>query len=323
MSTMLEQAIVDAQSLREAALKDAETALLEKYATEVQQSVAQILEQDEEQVELDIGNGDEEVSIMADIPAAHDPEAGDEDVVVLDLDQIIAAADAEDGSEDYEMDASEIADEVGIDIVDDAPANRDDDEIEISESTLVDIFQEMLKVDIDKQQMETIEKYDEEALEEEDEAMAIPSVTLDVGMDAEDSEERERLRTKADTLQKENKELKNILARVKDKLQEVNLANARLLYANNVLGDDSLNEQQKNKIVDMISEARSVDEAKMVFETLQKTMAQTAPRRSPQSLSEAVSRRSSVILSGHRKEETTEQDPGLNRWAVLAGIKNK
>jgi hypothetical protein len=322
MSTMLEQAIVDAQSLREAALKDAETALLEKYATEVKQSVAQILEQDEDQVELDIGSGDDEVSIMADLPDAHDPETGDEEVVVLDLDQIIAAADAEDGDEEYEMDAQEIADEVGIDIVDDAPANRDD-ELDISESALVDIFQEMLKVDLDHHQIETIEKYDEEALEEEDEALAIPSVALDAGMDVEDSEERDRLRTKADVLQKENKELKNILARVKDKLQEVNFANARLLYANNVLGDNSLNEQQKNKIVDMISEARSVDEAKMVFETLQKTMAQTAPRRSPQSLSEAVSRRSSVILSGHRKEETTEQDPGLNRWAVLAGIKNK
>ena len=47
---MLEQAIVDAQSLREAALKDAEVALLEKYATEVRQSVAEILEQDDERL---------------------------------------------------------------------------------------------------------------------------------------------------------------------------------------------------------------------------------------------------------------------------------
>ena len=45
MSNMLEQAIIDAKSLREAALKDAETALLEKYASEVQESVSKILEQ--------------------------------------------------------------------------------------------------------------------------------------------------------------------------------------------------------------------------------------------------------------------------------------
>ena len=321
MSNMLEQAIIDAKSLREAALKDAETALLEKYANEVQESVSKILEQEDDQVELNVGGGDEEVSIMADIPAAHDPSEEDEQVVVLDLDQIIAAADAEDGEEEYEMDAGEIADEVGIEIEDDAPANRDD-EIELSESELVDIFQEMLKVDIDKEDLEDAMIYDEEALAEEEEEMAIPSVSLDAGMDKEDSEERERLRLKSDALQKENKNLKNILGRVKTKLEEVNLANARLLYANNVLRDDSLNEQQKNKIVDMISETRSVDEAKMVFETLQKTLAGSTSRPQ-QSLSEVVSRKSSVILSGHRKEKATEQDPGLNRWAVLAGIKNK
>ena len=71
----------------------------------------------------------------------NDPSEEDDQVVVLDLDQIIAAADAEDGEEEYEMDADEIADEVGIELADDAPANRDD-EIELSESELVDIFQQ-------------------------------------------------------------------------------------------------------------------------------------------------------------------------------------
>ena len=51
------------------------------------------------------------------------------------------------------------------------------------------------------------------------------------------------------------------------------MQNARLLYANRVLGDSSLNEQQKAKIAELVSGARSVEEAKMVYETLQKTMA--------------------------------------------------
>ena len=45
-----------------------------------------------------------------------------------------------------------------------------------------------------------------------------------------------------------NQELKNILVKVKDRLEEVNLSNARLLYANRVLQDTSLNELQKNII---------------------------------------------------------------------------
>ncbi len=60
---------------------------------------------------------------------AHDPSVPDEDIVVVDLDQIIAAADAEQDPEetDFEMDREEIADEVGLDLDMepelDAPAN--------------------------------------------------------------------------------------------------------------------------------------------------------------------------------------------------------
>jgi 3-dehydroquinate synthase class II len=63
-----------------------------------------------------------------------------------------------------------------------------------------------------------------------------------------------------------------------------------------------LNEQQKAKVAELVSAARSVEEAKMVYETLQKTMA-GIQSNAPQSLSEAVTKRSSVILSGNRTEE--------------------
>ena len=43
MSNMLEQAIVDAAALKEAALKNAEHAILEKYAPEIKSAVDQLL----------------------------------------------------------------------------------------------------------------------------------------------------------------------------------------------------------------------------------------------------------------------------------------
>ena len=73
----------------------------------------------------------------------------------------------------------------------------------------------------------------------------------------------------------------------------------------------------------MVSEARTVEEAKMVYETLQKTLASNPSRKTPQSLSEAVSRRSSVILSGRREVEATDENPVKHRWATLAGIEKK
>jgi hypothetical protein len=83
-----------------------------------------------------------------------------------------------------------------------------------------------------------------------------------------------------------------------------------------------LNEQQKDKIAELVGSARSVSEVKMVYETLRKTMASAASNRGPQSLSEAVTRRSSVILGGNRhEEEPTDRTPTYNRWAKLAGMK--
>ena len=46
MSSMLEQAIVDAQALREAALKNAEQTLIEKFTPQIKEAVESLLEGD-------------------------------------------------------------------------------------------------------------------------------------------------------------------------------------------------------------------------------------------------------------------------------------
>ena len=332
-NSMLEQAIVDAAELREAALKSAEGAVIEKYSSEVERAMQNLLEQ-EDDLGLGLDTEPEEEEIELDIPMAHDPEVEDDDVVVVDLDQIIAAAESEDDPEEteFELDRQEIADEVGLDTDLDSgepmPGNRDD-QIDINEDELVEMFKEMLTVDINKEDQEMVEGYEEDevAEAEAEEGVYVASVADD-GVDKEDLEglkqQTSRLEMKNESLTKENEKLRNILAQAKNRLEEVNLSNSRLLYTNRVLQDTSLNEQQKNKIVEMVSEAQSVKEAKVIFEALQKTMAGSSSRKAPQSLSEAVSKRSSVILGGNRKAETTDDgNPVLNRWATLAGIDNK
>ena len=321
MSTMLEQAIVDAKALREAAVKSAEAAIVEKYNDEVKDAVSKLLEQDDE---MDLGMEPEaEVEVdstaMEQVPMAHLSD-DDEDIVVVDLDDIIAAAESEEGEEEaVELDREEVADEVGLPLDDEMPANRDD-EIELDQEELIDMFKEMLVVDVPQVELERAEeRLTQDQVEQDEEAEAINTD----GMDEEDAENLRRSEEQNESLQKENAELKQLLGQVKEKLEEINLQNARLLYANRVLGDSSLNEQQKAKVAELVSAARSVEEAKMVYETLQKTMA-GIQNTAPQSLSEAVTKRSSVILSGNRTEErTAEKSPTYNRWATLAGTKTK
>ena len=329
MSNMLEQAIIDAKALREAAVKNAEAAVVEKYNTEVKNAVSKLLEQDDElgldmEPEADVAV---DSTAMEQVPMAHLSD-DEEDIVVVDLDDIIAAAESEDEDlEQPELDREEIADEVGLPLDTDpleTPANRDDDEIDLDEGALVDMFREMLVVDVPQVELDRAEESLTQDQVEQDEHVEV--VNTD-GMDKEDAEDLVRdnfgnsmANEKNENLQKENLRLKDLLEQAKNTLQEINLQNARLLYANCVLSDSSLNEQQKNKVAELVTNARSVEEAKMVYETLQKTMA-GIQTKAPQSLSEVVSKRSSVILSGNRKEErTTESSPTYSRWATLAAI---
>ena len=105
---------------------------------------------------------------------------------------------------------------------------------------------------------------------------------------------------------------------MKEKLQEVNLSNAKLLYQNRVLDSNSLNERQKDKIVETISNAKTVEETKIIFETLQSAVG-SAVTHKPKSLNEVVTRRSSAFLP--RKEEK-RNDPFIERMKLLAGLKN-
>jgi len=80
MSSLLRDAIVDAKALREAALKNAETSVIDKYSEEVRETLNRILEQDELEVP-DLGAPDP----AAAAPPEGDP-AGDEADLGADLD---------------------------------------------------------------------------------------------------------------------------------------------------------------------------------------------------------------------------------------------
>jgi len=137
-------------------------------------------------------------------------------------------------------------------------------------------------------------------------------------------EELKDLKKAQEELLFENKQLKShvkkykqVTMELKENMHDVNISNARLLYTNRVLRNTSLNERQKTKIAEAISNAGSVMEAKTIYETLQSAVpSQSIP--GPQSLSEAISRPSSVIRASRKETQTT--DPFLDRMKKLAGI---
>jgi hypothetical protein len=120
-------------------------------------------------------------------------------------------------------------------------------------------------------------------------------------------------------LKQEKSNLQKTVLHLKGRLEEVNLSNARLLYTNRVLNSTSLNERQKTRIVESISNADSVEEAKVIYETLQSAVGDKT-KSSPQSLREAVERPSSTLP---RRRKTNAQNSHFSRMRALAGIKGE
>ena len=125
-------------------------------------------------------------------------------------------------------------------------------------------------------------------------------------------------------LTKQNQQMESVLTKLERHLEESLLSNAKLLYQNRTLGDHSLNERQKSKIVEAIANAESTKEAKQLFETLKATVGSNSTQSGPKSLSESVNKRSnlSTMLNSRQNiNESKSADPFMEKMQKLAGIK--
>ncbi len=318
MSTLLEQAIVDAEALKEAAIKNAEAAIIEKYSSEVKDAVNSLLEQEEETLDEE-----EESPVMEEVPYA--VEEGDEPIMVrLDLEALERALSEEEEpvEESHEDLADTLEEEIEEALETEGEETDLDEEIELDEEIL-DAIAEELRVDVGipdqglggrstptdrnlEGQKATLAALQDDELAEEHEALQ--KAREEAGMYLSESKE----------LKQEVSNLQKTVLHLKGRLEEVNLSNARLLYTNRVLNSTSLNERQKTRIVESISNADSVEEAKVIYETLQSAVGESRNSKAPQSLREAVEKSSPTLP---RRRETKPQNPHFNRMRALAGIK--
>ena len=347
MSSMLEKAIVDASALREAAMKNAESAILEKYSTEIKDAVDTLLEQPEEEegledimggdlgAELGIGGEEEAEESPAiqriDLSAAEDEEgqpAENEPIEVeIDLPALSAAIDQlEAGEEDVGgLEGFEDIEGLGAAGAPDemtAPemALQEDEEYSLDEQIIAKLA-ETLAVDLSTPDAGLGGRTTPTSRVREMEDVGLAALR-----DDELAEENEELKKVRDELMEQAKKYKSKTAKLtktilnlKERVGSVNLSNARLLYTNRVLNSTSLNERQKEKIVESISKADSVEEAKVIYETLQSAVGVSKDNKAPKSLREAVSRPSST-LPRRQNNNTNTANPALVRMKKLAGI---
>ena len=394
MSDMLQQAIIDATALKEAAVRNAETLVLEKYSNEIKDAVETLLEQEQPETpeaEADLALATDTVeqeqeasSAIEELPLASTAENLDEEIeipltnLMEELEKITGlknlAGDLVEGL-DFDDDNLEIIAEDLQAILDEEVLDEymSEDEIGLEEdidealaALEEDLIDEELLEELLDEDEKTYEDHCSEGLEEEvdqlEEALVVdikptkrgwagrPDSDLELAEEEllaleQDSEHREKmaamrkavnnlegvnegLTQENETLKQQLNEVKaqmskirNVANTLKENIDQTNLTNAKLLYQNKALNSDSMNERQKNKLVEALNNAETVEEAKVIFDTLENTVGSTSRKSQPKSLVEAVEKSSSIVYAS-RKQRLAEQKqpPAYDRWKFLAGI---
>ena len=114
---------------------------------------------------------------------------------------------------------------------------------------------------------------------------------------------------------------KKALRGMKTQLAEMNLFNAKLLYANKLMQNRDLTIKQQRNIVESLDEANTLGEAKILFESLSKSLVRPTNTRNSNLSEGAVRRPMSSSSRPVRSAQPITESVALDRWATLAGIK--
>lgn len=331
MNKLLKDAIADAKAVRETALAQAKLALEEAFAPKLQSMLSNKIREE-----------------MEEEPKNSDDSMDDEGMRMRELAGLSEKDDDFGGDEDYESDDDmggdkPAEDDTDLSYDDDVDGEEERSDEEDSDDDLEEILRQLEEEegteddseDVDtegeeNQQYKGGEYMGDEAGEDMDEEINLDELITslkeeddDYGMTDDqpaDTDEEDHLkpdpmdeRKKMNKMKAELNEAYTAVKFLREKLSEVNLLNAKLLYVNRLFRKSGLSEGQKFKIIETFDRARNVREAKLIYATLSESF--TTPTKSKKAVMEnfasAPVKKTRVITEGNEQ---------ANRFKTLAGI---
>ena len=302
-------------------------------------------EEDAEAIARHYREDDDEDSVVdIDIDADDEDEMGDEeeetegvseeDIIEIDGVKYAPIVTEDEFEEDVDVDESE---ELDLEAV----IRELEQEIAESEDLDEDELDEYSGTKAEKRQKaggreaHTNEEFDEESelVEEDDEDedkedVDEQSTSSGIGKgtgvkqaSASDEEDpgKGKVHESVETLQSELNEYKEAVTYLRDKLHEVNILNAKLLYTNRLFREFALSNDQKLKIVETFDRAQTTREIKLVYSTLAESYKDVGSDKKSE-IKEFASRKSGGTAP--KKKIITEEDQVASRFKKLAGILN-
>jgi hypothetical protein len=363
-SKLLKEAIADAKAVRETAIANAKIALEEAFTPRLQSILSKKLqaemEGDEEEADMneendvssEIGGGDNKMPADKAYSAQTDlsgiaKQSGEPGSEVEDYDKVKDLTEAED-EESKEMD-----EEYSTEDDEEAPAMEgeemgdNEDELDL-ESIIRELEAQIAGEEGTEEEAPAMEAEEEVPMHAEpdadnmggesdhdadnaDEEIDLDEILREMGYGDDEEEVKEEKEEDADEmkaevarLQAELKEAIDAIKSLRGTINEVNLLNAKLLYANKLFRGYNLTNEQKVKVVENLDRTSSVREVKLVYATLSESMKFTGTERKvaqvKKNISEGIASKVQPSTAPAKEIITENTNELANRFKQLAGI---
>ena len=329
MSDLLKEAIADAKAVRETALQNAKAALEEAFTPQIKSMLSAKLSETEDD-EAEEGMHDEDMDDDEAEEGRHEEgEHGDDD----EADEG-RMSDGEDDDDDAEegmheednLDLETIIKELEAELSEGEDEDEDAEEGMHESEDSVDEGEEIEEeYEIDEAAL-TEEDDDEDKDEVDEEVDTSSGVGSGTGRGNTDTSSgigkggQEKAK-KMESIEAELAEHKEAVQYLKDKLHEVNILNAKLLYTNKLFKEFSLDNNQKLKVVETFDRAQTTREIKLVYTTMAEQLNENSGVIKRKSIKESASAPvSSTKPSTESSKVISEEAQVADRFRKLAGI---
>jgi hypothetical protein len=268
----LAEAVADAKAVINGATVNAKLALEEALTPRIKsilyQKLAEDLEEDTEETM------EEELAAEVDYDDSKSVEESEESVEEeVDLESILRELELEEEAEEEvtedsidEENEESSDEEIDEEAINEIIASLNDETLEEKVSTIKTSVADYLKFE-EKEKDEDKVMDEEIELELDEEEVDLDELMADYEK-AKAKQMEEEYTTKISALNKALEEAKKKAMDMEGKLKEMNLLNAKLLYANKLLQEHSLTKEEKHKTLEKLEKAKNVSEVKLVYEML-------------------------------------------------------
>lgn len=274
-----------------------------------------------------VGEEDENLEV---VDTLTEEEEGYEDPTNAD-DATIGEEEEEMEFDEDEMDLEEIIRELEGELDDEEELHTEEEEFEFDAEDEEEIHteEEDEELDIEIEDDEVTEEEEMEAGDDEfSDEIDLDEILREMGYgdDEEEMHEEEEVEAPVDhsaELEAELEEAYTTIKSLKKTINEVNLLNAKLLYANKLFRSYNLNNEQKMKVVENLDRTTSVREVKLVYATLAESMKFTGTERKVKaSITEGFASKP-TRSTAPKREIISEANDMAERFKTLAGIVRK